>query len=85
MEHFSYVGWLLGALFSIAVLGMLSESVLGGSQARKVVISLETSFKILVFENIRAGFHFSSILAPPLGTHGCSLADIFDVAFWGEF
>ena len=46
MEQFSHVGWLLGALFSIAVLGLLSESVLGGSQTRKVVISLDTSFKI---------------------------------------
>ena len=52
MEQLSYVVWLLGALFSIAVLGLLSESVLGGSQTRKVVISLEMSFKILVFKRV---------------------------------
>ena len=49
MEYFSHVGWLLGALFSIAVLGLFSESVLGGSQTRKVVISLKYVLQNLGF------------------------------------
>ena len=46
MEQFSDVGWLLEVLFSSAVAGLLSEAVLGGFQTRKVMISLEMSFKI---------------------------------------
>ena len=88
MGQLSHVGWLLGALFSIAVLGLLSESVLGGSQTRKVVISLETSFKIVVFQRVAKTQVLTSIFAPfwhPFWHHGCSLAHILDFTFWGEF
>ena len=64
MKPFSHVGWLLGALFSSAVLGLLFESISGGSWTRKVVISLEISFKILFFERVANTPVFGSILDP---------------------
>ena len=87
MKPFSHVGWLLGALFSSAVLGLLFESISGGSRTRKVVISLETSFKILVFERVPTAV-FGSILDPfwhRFWHHGCRFCDIFGVAFLGVF
>ena len=60
MKPFSHVGWLLGALFSSAVLGLLFESISGGSWTRKVVISLETSVKIMGFERVAK----TSVLGP---------------------
>ena len=88
MKQFSDVGWLLGALFSSAVLGLLSESVSEGSRTRKVVISLETSFKIPVFERVAKTAVVGSMLGPiwyPFWHHGCSFCDIFGVTFWGVF
>ena len=88
MSPFSHVGWLLGALFSSAVLGLLFESISGGSRTRKVVISFETSFKILVFERVPNTSVFGSILDPfwhRFWYHGCRFCDIFGVTFWGVF
>ena len=88
MKPFSDVGWLLGALFSGAVLGLLPESVSGGSRTRKVVISFEMSFKILVFERVAKTQLLVPILAPfwrRFSHHGCSFCDIFGVTFWGVF
>ena len=88
MKPFSDVGRFLGALLSSAVFGLLSESVLGRSRTTKVVISLETSFKILVFERVAKTAVFDSMMAPfwyPFWYQGCNLDDIFDVTFWGVF
>ena len=88
MKPFSDVGWLLGGLFCNAVLGLLFESVLGGSRTRKVVISLGRSLKILVFERVAKTPALGFILAPfwhPVWHHGCSFYDIFGVTFWGVF
>ena len=88
MKPFSDVGRFLGALFSSAVFGLLSESVLGRSRTTKVVISSETSFKILVFDRVAKTPFFGSMLAPfwhPIWHRGCSFCDIFGVTFWGVF
>ena len=88
MKPFSHVGWLLGALFSSAVLGLLFESISGGSWTRKVVISLEMSFKIMGFERVAKTLVFGSILDPfwhRFWHHGCRFCDIFGVTFLGVF
>ena len=88
MKPFSHVGWLLGALFSSAVLGLLFESISGGSRTRKVVISLEMSFQILVFERVPKASVLGSILDPfwhRFWHHGCRFCNIFGVTFWGVF